>query len=128
MLNMNVKPIRNEADHKVAMTRIDELWDCAPGSPEGDELEVLAILVDAYEESIMPTGPSDPIEQLKFALDCHGLKPVDLADILGGRGRVSQILNRKRALTLNQIRKLSVNLKIPIELLTSQYELTSEAA
>lgn len=118
-----MKPIRNEADHQIAMKRIDELWDCAPGSPEADELEVLGILVDAFESKNYIDDQVDPIEYLKYVLDSHGLKPQGIAQLLGGSGRVSDILNRRRPLTINHIRKLTEALGASAEVLIRPYEL-----
>lgn len=117
-----IKPIRNDDDHRHALGRIDDLWDCAPGSPEADELEVLSMLVDAYESTAHPIEPPDPIELIRYVMEQRGLKARDLESIFGASGRTSEVLNRKRPLTLGMIRKL-VELDIPADVLVREYEI-----
>ncbi len=112
---MNIKPIRNEQDYTASMARIDELWGAEIGTPEGDELEVLALLVSKYEDEHAPMPPSDPIEAIKFRMDQQGLTPRDLEQFIGSSGRVSEVLNRKRKLSLAMIRRLHDGLRIPYE-------------
>ena len=112
---MNVKPIRTEADYAAAMARIDDLWGAEIGSPAGDELEVLAVLVGKYEDEHYPLPPSDPIEAIKFRMDQQGLTPRDLEPYIGSSGRVSEVLNRKRKLSLAMIKLLHDGLHIPYE-------------
>lgn len=112
---MNVKPIRTEADYAAAMARIDDLWGAEIGSPAGDELEVLAVLVGKYEDEHYPLPPSDPIEAIKFRMDQQGLTPRDLEPYIGSSGRVSEVLNRKRKLSLAMIKRLHDGLHIPYE-------------
>ena len=115
---MNIRPIRTEEDYEAALARIEALWDAAPGSEEADELEVLATLVDVYEEEREPIPPPDPVEAILFRLEQSGRTRKDLAEILGvGRGRVSEILNRRRGLSLSMIRKLARSMNIPAEVL-----------
>ncbi len=115
---MNIRPIRTEEDYEAALARIEALWDAAPGSEEADELEVLATLVDVYEEEHEPIPPPDPVEAILFRLEQSGRTRKDLAEILGvGRGRVSEILNRRRGLSLSMIRKLARSMNIPAEVL-----------
>jgi len=93
---MAIKPIKTERDHQAALKEITRRWDAAPNSSRGDRLEVLATLVEAYEQKHYQVEPPDPVEAIKFRMEQLGLKPSDLAKILGGRSRVSEILNRKR--------------------------------
>lgn len=112
---MDIKPIRNDADHDAALVRIETLWGAPMGSPEGDELEVLSVLVEKYEAEHYPLPPSDPIEAIKFRMDQQGLTPKDLEPYLGSSGRVSEVLNRKRKLSLTMIKRLHDGLRIPYE-------------
>lgn len=112
---MNIKPIRTEDDYAAAMARIDELWGAETGSPAGDELEVLAVLIGKYEDEHYPMPPSDPIEAIKFRMDQQGLTPRDLEPYIGPSGRVSEVLNRKRKLSLGMIKRLHDGLRIPYE-------------
>ncbi len=115
---MNIRPIRTEEDYEAALARIEALWDATPDSEEADELEVLATLVDVYEEKHEPIPPPDPVEAILFRLEQSGRTRKDLAEILGvGRGRVSEILNRRRGLSLSMIRKLARSMNIPAEVL-----------
>lgn len=112
---MNIKPIRSEADLADALKRLEELWGAPLNSPEGDELEILAVLVEKFEEEHFPMPASDPIEAIKFRMDQQGLTPRDLEPYLGSSGRVSEVLNRKRKLSLGTIRRLHDGLQIPYE-------------
>lgn len=112
---MNLKLIRNKTAHKQAMARIDELWGARAGSAEGDELEVLALLVERYEAQHEPMPPSDPVEAIKFRMDQQGLTPRDLVPYIGPSGRVSEVLNGKRRLSLGMIKRLHDGLHIPYE-------------
>ncbi len=118
---MKVRPIRNEEDYQNALQRIDEIFDAKRGTQEGDELEILAILVDNYENDHFPIEMPDPIEAIKFRMEQMGMKQKDLAEIFGFKSRVSEILNRKRKLTLEMVRKLNTTLNIPTEVLVQEY-------
>ena len=120
---MTVTPIRNENDHKNALARIEQLFDAEPGTPEGDELEVLITLVDYYEEKNFPIGLPDPVEAIKFRMDQQSLTDEDMVVYLGQRSRVSEILGYKRKLSLKMIRNLTNKLHIPVESLISDYKL-----
>jgi HTH-type transcriptional regulator/antitoxin HigA len=121
---MNIRPIRTQEDYEAACKRIDEIFQAKPGSPEDDELEILATLVDAYEEKHFPIGMPHPIEAIKIRMDDLGLTRKDLMEHLGkSSGRISDILNCRRALTLDDIRKLSRLLHIPTEVLSQEYPL-----
>lgn len=110
-----VRPIRNETDYDATLGRIDRLMDAAPGSAEGDLLDVLVTLVEAYEEKRWRIEPPDPIDAIKMRLEQRGLTRKHLEKLLGSGGRVSEILDRKRALSLEMIRRLHRDLGIPAE-------------
>ncbi|MED5501045.1 helix-turn-helix domain-containing protein [Salinicola sp. LHM] len=116
---MNIQPIHNDADLQAAFTRLDELWDAADGTPEADEIEVLSILIEKYENEHYPIGPSDPVEAIKFRMEQQGLTQRDLEAYIGSSGRVSEVLNRKRQLSLRMIKRLHEGLRIPYESLMS---------
>jgi len=114
---MDIDPIRTERDYRKALKRIESLWDAEPDSPEYDELEVLSTLVDAYEAQHQPIGPPDPVEAIRFRMDQLGLSRKDLEPYIGSRGRVSEILGRKRGMSLTMIRRLHRGLGIPADVL-----------
>lgn len=115
---MRIRPLRTEHDHDAALERIEALWGARPDSAQSEELEVIATLVDAYEQKSVDIGPPDPIEAILFRLEQSGQDRSDLQRILGvGRGRVSEILNRKRGLSLAMIRTLVEALGIAAEVL-----------
>ena len=118
---MNIKPIRNKEDYQNALQRLDEIFDAKRGTEEGDELEILVILVDNYENEHFPIGMPDPIEAIKFRMEQMGMKQKDLAEVFGFKSRVSEILNKKRKLTLEMVRKLNTTLHIPTEVLIQDY-------
>ena len=113
----DVRPIRTRRDHEAALKEIERLWGARSGTPEGDRLDVLATLVDAYEAKHYPIDPPDPIEAIKFRLDQQGLTRKDLVKILGTRTRVSEILNRRRNLSIGMIRQLNKKLGISADVL-----------
>lgn len=112
---MKIKPIRSQTDLTAAFARIEQLWGAAIGSPEGDELEILALLIEKYEDEHFPMPSSDPIEAIKFRMEQQGLTPRDLEPFIGTSGRVSEVLNRKRKLSLAMIKRLHDGLHIPYE-------------
>ena len=120
---MDIKPIRTEQDYDEALAKIDAIFDAQPGTPDGDLLEMLTILVEAYEEQHYPIAPPDPIEAIEFHVERLGLTRRDLEPYLGSRARVSEILNRRRPLTLAMIRKLQAGLGIPAATLLQTYPL-----
>jgi HTH-type transcriptional regulator / antitoxin HigA len=125
---MNIKPIRTEADYEAACKRIDEIFQAEPGTPEEEELDILATLVDAYEEKHFPIGKPHPIKAIKIQMENLGVSRKDLMEHLGkSSGRVSDILNARRHLTLDDIRKLSALLNIPVEVLSQDYLLEKTA-
>lgn len=121
---MKIKPIRTTDEYQAALNRIDSLFDAEPGTDAGDELEVLITLVDAYESKMVVIEAPDPIEAIKFRMEQQGLSDADLTPMLGQRSRVSEVLNRKRRLSLSMIRKLHQGLNIPLESLISDYKLS----
>lgn len=112
---MNIKPIKSKKNYEDTLKRIDDLWSAKKNTPEGDELDVLTTLVEAYEENNYKIVPPDPVEAIKFRMEQMGLNNSDLIPILGGRNRVSEILNRKRKLTVKMIKSLNQELNIPAE-------------
>ncbi|MGH2354740.1 MAG: helix-turn-helix domain-containing protein [Chloroflexota bacterium] len=112
-----IKPIRTEADHQAALAEIEHLWGAPAGTPEGDRLDVLATLVDAYESRQYPMDPPDPIEAITFRMEQQGLTRKDLEAMIGTRTRVAEVLNRRRNLSINMIRRLHKQLGIPAEIL-----------
>lgn len=122
---MTIKPIKTSDDHKAALARIDQLWQAKPDTAEGDELDVLVTLVQVYEEKHFPIEAPDPVEAIKFRMEQLGLKDADLVPYLGQRSRVSEILNRKRRLTIPMMRKLHHALHIPLACLIQEYPLES---
>jgi HTH-type transcriptional regulator/antitoxin HigA len=114
---MEIKPIRNDADHAAALREIERLWDAKEGTPEGDRLDVLATLVEAYEDKHFPIDAPDPIEAIKFRLEQQGLDHRALVGVIGGRSRVYEVMHRKRRLSLDMIRRLNERFGIPAEVL-----------
>jgi HTH-type transcriptional regulator/antitoxin HigA len=112
---MEIKPIKTERDYRAALNVIDRLWSARRGSPQADRLDVLATLVEAYEDKHFPILPPDPIEAIKFRMEQQGLNTSDLARVVGGRNRASEILSRKRGLSLAMIRNLHRKFHIPAE-------------
>lgn len=118
---MKIAPIRNETDYENALERLELIFEAQKGTEQGDELEILSILIDQYEKEHFPIGMPDPIEAIKFRMEQMGMKQKDLAEVVGFKSRVSEILNRKRKLTLEMIRKISKALNIPTEVLVQDY-------
>lgn len=114
---VDVKPIRTRSDHAAASAEIERLWGAKRGTPEGDRLDVLATLVDAYEAEQFPMDPPDPIEAIKFRMEQQGLTRKDLEPLIGTRTRVAEVLNRKRSLSIGMIRRLHRALGIPADIL-----------
>lgn len=118
---MDISPIRNEKDYNKALERLAVIFDAKQGTKEGDELEILAILIDHYESENFSIEMPDPISAINFRMEQMGLKQRDLVEMIGFKSRVSEIMNRKRKLTLDMIRKLSTQLHIPTEVLIQDY-------
>jgi HTH-type transcriptional regulator / antitoxin HigA len=113
----DVKPIRSEADYQAALSEIERLWGAKAGTPDGDRLDVVATLIDAYESENEPMDPPDPIEAIKFRMEQQGLTRKDLEALLGSRARVAEVLNRKRDLSIGMIRRLHERLGISADVL-----------
>ncbi|MCB0803314.1 MAG: transcriptional regulator [Flavobacteriales bacterium] len=114
---MDIRPIKTEQDYKTAISRIEELWGAKKDTPEGDEFDLMITLVESYEMKHYPIAPPDPIDAIKFRMEQMGMTNSDMVKYLGSQSRVSEILNKKRKLTLNMIKSLYKGLKIPAEIL-----------
>ncbi len=125
---MEIKPIRTRTDYERALREIERLWGAKQASPEGDRLDVLATLVDAYEREHFPIDPPDPIETIRFRLEQQGLDPRALIGVIGGRSRVYEVMHRKRALSLEMIRRLHERFGIPAEVLIRPTQARRRAA
>lgn len=121
---MTIKPIKTESDYRSALKRLEEIFDSPIGTEESDEADVLGLLVDEYEKKHYSIDPPDPIEAIKIRMEEMQLKQIDLIDAIGGKSRVSEILNRKRKLTVDMIRKLTIRLSISPNVLINDYKLT----
>jgi HTH-type transcriptional regulator/antitoxin HigA len=118
---MKFKLIKTEEDYEFALQRLEEVFDAKPGTDAADELELLVLLITKYEDDKYPIDLPDPIEAVKFRMEQLGIKPKDLEKSIGFKSRVSEILNKKRKLTLDMIRKLHLQLNIPTEVLIKEY-------
>ena len=112
-----LKPIKTKADYEASLAEMERLWGARSGTPDGDRLDILATLIDAYESDHFPMNPPDPIEAIKFRMEQQGLTRKDLSELLGSRTRVAEILNRRRGLSINMIRRLHEKLGISLEVL-----------
>jgi HTH-type transcriptional regulator/antitoxin HigA len=119
---MEIRPIRNDEDHRAALAEIERLWDAEPGSDDEARMDALATLVDHYEATRWPVSPVAPLEMLKFMMEQSGRTQADLGHLLGSRSRASEIMNGKRELTLDQIRLLAREWKIPVAALVGERE------
>ena len=120
---LDIKPIKTELDHEVALREIQRLWEAPHGSPEGDKLDVLVTLVDVYEQQHYPIPPADPVETILHYMESQGMSRRELEPYLGSQSYVSEVLNRQRALTLDMIRKLHEGLGISADILVQPYQL-----
>lgn len=118
---MTIKPIKSKKDYQQALNRLEVIFDAKKGSSEGDELEILGILIEKYEDEHFPIGFPDPVEAIKFRMEQMGYNQADLAKVIGLKSRASEILNKKRKLSLEMIRQLNEILKIPTEVLIQAY-------
>ncbi|HVA55120.1 MAG TPA: helix-turn-helix domain-containing protein [Gammaproteobacteria bacterium] len=125
---MNIKLIHTEAEYRNALHAVEELWDAAEDTPESDRLEVLVLLIQDYEARHYPVPDPDPIHFLEHVMEARELSRKDLEPYIGSRARVTEILNRRRALTLDMIRKLSAGLKLPTDVLVRSYPLKRSTA
>ena len=120
-----LKPIKTKKDYVTALKRMDEIFDAPVNSKEGDEAEVLSLLIESYENEKYPIGEPDPVEAIKIRMEEMGMKRTDLVGIIGEKGKVSEILNRKRKLSLTMIRGLNKKLNIPSSILIQDYKLSA---
>jgi HTH-type transcriptional regulator/antitoxin HigA len=128
---MKIRPIRTDKDHRSALAEIVKLWGAASATPEGDKLDILVTLVETYEERRWPLRSRrrfDPVDVLHHAIEELGHSQAELADILGSRSRASEVLARRRPLTLEMIQKINANWKIPADLLVQPYRVVATAA
>jgi HTH-type transcriptional regulator / antitoxin HigA len=121
---MNIKPIKTDTDYQKALKRLEVIFDAKIGTPEGDEADVIGLMIDEYEKKHFPIEAPDPIEAIKIRMEEMQLKQIDLIKEIGGKSRVSEILNRKRKLTVEMIRKLTTRLNLSPGLLINDYQLT----
>jgi len=120
---MKIKPIKTEEDYQAALNRLDKIFDAKIGTKESDEADILGLLIDDYENIHYPIEAPDPIEAIKIRMKELNLKQVDLISEIGGKSRVSEVLNRKRKLTIDMIRNLTEKLSLSAELLIKDYQL-----
>jgi HTH-type transcriptional regulator/antitoxin HigA len=118
---MDIRPIKSEADYATALREIEQLWEAKPDTPESDRLELLSILVEAFEREHYPIPPPDPIAAIEHCIENRGLTRRDLEPFIGSRARVSDVMARRRPLTLSMIRRLTVGLGIPTDVLIQPY-------
>ena len=123
---MIIKPLKSESDYRKALQRLDEIFDAPHETPESDEADILALLVDDFEKKHYPIEAPDPIEAIKIRMQELHLKQIDLVNEIGGKSRVSEILNRKRKLTVEMIRKLTNKLNLSAELLIIDYQISRQ--
>ena len=116
-MTRELKPIRTKADYKAALAELSDLWGAKSGTSRGDRLDVLATLIDAYESEHFPVDPPDPIDAIKFRMEQQGLSRRDLEEMIGTRTRIAEVLNRRRPLSINMIRRLHEKLGIPADVL-----------
>ncbi|AVR46030.1 transcriptional regulator [Christiangramia fulva] len=121
---MNIKPLKNEQDYEKALERLEVIFDAPANSPEGDEAEILSMLIDNYENEYYPIEAPDPIEAIKIRMEEMNLKQKDLVGVIGGKSRVSEILNKKKRLTVDMIRELERILHISASVLVTNYQLS----
>jgi HTH-type transcriptional regulator / antitoxin HigA len=128
---MQIRPIRTDKDHRAALAEIEKLWGASIGTPEGDKLDILVTLVETYEERRWPLKSRrrfDPVDVLRYAIEELGHSQAELSDILGSRSRASEVLARRRPLTLEMIQKINANWRIPADLLVQPYRVAATAA
>jgi len=124
---MDIRPIKTKSDHRAALKEVERLWEAEPGTPEGDRVDILVTLIEAYEAKHVPIPAPDPIAAIEFMMEQKGLSRRDLEPAIGTRGRVSEVLTRRRPLTLPMVRQLSVLLDIPADVLVQRYVTRSAA-
>ena len=120
---MDIKPLKTDSDYQMTLSRLEEIFDAPIGTPESDEADILGLMIDEYEKKHYPIDAPDPIEAIKIRMEEMQLKQVDLVPEIGGKSRVSEILNRKRKLTVDMIRKIAAKLNLSAGLLVKDYQL-----
>ena len=120
---MEIRPIKTEQDYNTSIRRIEVLWGAKKDTPQGDELDLLVTLVESYEMKHYPIAPPDPVDAIKFRMEQMGMTKADMVQYIGSQSRVSEILNRKRKLTLGMIKSLYKGLRIPADILLAQANL-----
>ena len=120
---MNIRPIKNENDYETALKRLEEIFDALPNTKESDEADILSLLIENYEDQYYPIESPDPIEAIKIRMEEMNLKQKDLVGIVGGKSSVSEVLNKKKKLTLDMVRKLERMLHISASILINNYKL-----
>ena len=120
---MEIKPLKTDSDYQITLSRLEGIFDAPIGTPESDEADILGLMIDEYEKKHYPIDAPDPIEAIKIRMEEMQLKQVDLVPEIGGKSRVSEILNRKRKLTVDMIRKLAAKLNLSAGLLVKDYQL-----
>ena len=120
---MQNKILKTEEDYNIALDRLEVIFDAEPATPEGDEAELLTLLIEKYENEHYPIPQPDPIAAIEYVMEETNMKPKDLVDILGNKGNVSKVLNKKRKLSIDMIRKLHENLQMPYDVLLKDYDL-----
>ena len=125
---MNLRPIKTEDDYRAALAEIEGIFQAEPGTPDGDRLDILTLMVEAYEEQHYPIPPPSPLDALEYHLESRGLTRRDLEPYLGSRARVTEVMNRRRALTIDMIRRLHQGLGISAEVLIQSYPLVKSPA
>ena len=113
----DLRPIRTEVDYEAALAEVGRLWGAPSGTPDGDRLDVLSTLIDAYESEHFPMDPPDPVDAIRFRMEQQGLSRKDLEGLIGTRTRIAEVLNRRRSLSINMIRRLHARLGISAEVL-----------
>ena len=121
---MDIKPIRTESDYQSALDRMEAIFDAPTGTSDSDEADILGLLIDEFEKQNYPIESPDPIEAIKIRMEEMQLKQVDLIPVIGGKSHVSEILNRKRKLTVGMIRRLATHLNLSASLLIEDYQLS----
>ena len=124
---MRLRPIRTKREHQAAFAEVEALWNAPQGSPAADRLEVLVLLIEAYEREHYPVADPDPIDFLLHVMEARDLSRKDLEPLIGSRARVAEVLNRVRPLTLDMIRRLAAGLKVPADVLVRDYKLKRAA-
>jgi HTH-type transcriptional regulator/antitoxin HigA len=122
---MSIKPIKTNGDYEKALRRLEKIFDAKPGTPGGDEAEILSLVIENYENTHFTIDAPDPIEAIKIRMEEMNLRQADLAAVIGSKSRVSEVLNKRRKLTIDMIRNLSEILKLSAEVLVKDYQLVN---